>query len=122
MTITERTADVRRRLDEIRATVSRGSWDRRKEHLVRRCFAEAAALAGQRDQIEVFITAGLAWCHAHPDSPRYAEKDQKVADAIEAHAQACDVLRDALVILAPIEGKAMPPTWDAGVAWPEVAA
>lgn len=122
MTITERTAEVRRRLDEIAATPSRGVWDRRTEHLIRATFAHAAALAGERDHLELYIRRGWDWCQANPEASGFAEKEQKVLDAIEAHKTACDALSDALRMLTPIEGAEMPPTWDAGVAWPEVAA
>jgi hypothetical protein len=117
MTLTERAADVRRRLDEIEATASRGKWDRRKEHLIRACFAHAAALAGERAKTEVYIDKGLAWCHANAKSPRFAAMDQKVADAINAHIAACHVLRDTLRILTPIEGAEMPATWNPGIDW-----
>jgi hypothetical protein len=121
MTITERTADVRRRLDEIEATASRGKWDRRKEHLIRACFAHAAALAGERAKTEVYINKGWSWLNRNTGHPEFAQKEDKVLEAIQAHKTACDVLTAALRILTPIEGAEMPATWNPGIDWAEVA-
>jgi hypothetical protein len=118
MTITERTADVRRRLDEIEATAGLPAWTQRKEHLIRATFAHAAALAGERDKAQVYVAKGIAWWDANPHlrgTPVMAEKEEKIIDAIVACAYASETLRDALRILTPIEGAEMPATWNPGV-------
>jgi hypothetical protein len=124
MTITERTADVRRRLDEIEATASRGTWDRRKEHLIRACFAHAAALAGEIGKIDAYVYRGMIWWekHKHQQGTKaFDMTDAKLCDAIVARSEAQDVLRDALRILTPIEGAEIPATWNPGIDWAEVA-
>jgi len=124
MTLTERTADVRRRLDEIEATAGLPAWSQRKEHLIRATFAHAAALAGEIGKIDAYLARGMIWWekHKHQQGTKaFDMTDAKIWDAIVARSEAQDVLRDALHILTPIEGVEIPATWNPGIDWAEVA-
>jgi len=109
MTITERTADVRRRLDEIEATAGLPKWSKRKEHLIRRCLAEAAALSGELDHLLVYLEKGWTWFDRNQPQrgqPEYEKKHDAYMKALDAHTAAQDALRDALRLCVSINEEA----------------
>ncbi len=102
MTITDRTAAVHRRLEDVTAYTPRGAWDRRGDHLIRACMAEAAALAGEMGKLLVYLDRGWTWFgdnHAARGTESYEAKHTTYMAAMDTYIAAQKALRDALTLV-----------------------